>query len=217
MLDLDMRVSTRGSYEALIENLKESYILANNENPQIILVDINENDPDAEKIFDLLNKIFHYYDIPGVFSQEEKMTQLFDEKVEKFEALLDDKAMQDSMRELAYRVKENLHIFVSLTPATFDSIYPKFVNFFVKSGIVRMADWPEETLIAIAEDRFVGLEKDINVPIRMVSKTCAILHLQMMSQPVRQRVASTQYLDMVKILPQLLKPIQRDFTPRKQN
>ena len=146
MLDLDIRVNTKGSQEALIQSIKESYILANNENPQIILVDINENDPEAEKIFDLLNKIFHYYDIPGVFSKEEKMTQLFDEKNEKFEALLDDNAMLDARRELAYRVKENLHIFVSMTPATFESIYPKFVNFFLKCGIVSFADFPEGML-----------------------------------------------------------------------
>ena len=145
MLDLDIRVNTKGSQEALIQSIKESYILANNENPQIILVDINENDPEAESIFDLLNKIFHYYDIPGVFSKEEKMTQLFDEKNEKFEALLDDNAMLDARRELAYRVKENLHIFVSMTPATFESIYPKFVNFFLKCGIVSFADFPEGT------------------------------------------------------------------------
>ena len=62
-----MRVNIKGSYEALLKNLKEAYVLANNENPQVILVNIGENDPDAEKIFDTLNKIFHYYDIPGVF------------------------------------------------------------------------------------------------------------------------------------------------------
>ena len=33
----------------------------------------------------------------------------------------------------------------------------------------------------------------------------------------RQRVASTQYLDMVKILPQLLKPIQRKLLKIKKN
>lgn len=152
MLDLDIRVNTKGSQEALIQSIKESYILANNENPQIILVDINENDPEAEKIFDLLNKIFHYYDIPGVFSKEEKMTQLFDEKNEKFEALLDDNAMLDARRELAYRVKENLHIFVSMTPATFESIYPKFVNFFLKCGIVSFADFPEGMLYMLLQN-----------------------------------------------------------------
>ena len=67
MLDFDMRVNVKGSYEALLQNLKEAYVLANNENPQVILVNIGENDPHAEKIFDTLNKIFHYYDIPGVF------------------------------------------------------------------------------------------------------------------------------------------------------
>ena len=237
-----MRVNIKGSYEALLKNLKEAYVLANNENPQVILVNIGENDPDAEKIFDTLNKIFHYYDIPGVFrynylytidiykyvvntdylcliqcSLEEKMTQLFDEKSEKFEAILNDKAMKEAKKELGYRVRDNFHIFVSLTPATFEQIYPKFVNFFVKSGIVRMYDWPEETLIAIAQDRFVGMEKDINIPIRMVAKTCAILHLQMMAQPSRQRVASTQFLDMVKIIPQLIRPIQKKMKKIQKN
>ena len=51
----------------------------------------------------------------------------------------------------------------------------------------------------------------------MVSKTCAILHRQMMAQPVRQRVTSTQYLDMVRVLPQLLKPIQKKLIKIKKN
>ena len=72
-------------------------------------------------------------------------------------------------------------------------------------------------MVAIAEERFAGMEKDINIPIRMVSKTCAILHRQMMAQPVRQRVTSTQYLDMVRVLPQLLKPIQKKLIKIKKN
>ena len=94
------------------------------------------------------------------------------------------------------------------TPETFDKFYSRYANLFNKSSIVRMSSWPEETLIAIAEERFMGLEKDLTIPVRHVSKACAIIHLQMVSEPTRA-VTSTQFLDMVKVLPQLYKPLQK--------
>ena len=105
-----------------------------------------------------------------------------------------------------------------MTPATFDETYPMYSNLFNKSGLVRMSSWPEETLIAIAEDRFMGLEKDLSIPVRNVSKACAIIHLQMTQEPTRRyRVTSTQYLDMVKMLPQLYRPLQRKLLQIRQN
>ena len=112
--------------------------------------------------------------------------------------------MDDALNQLYSRIKENLLLVITMTPETFQSCYGKFSNLFNKSGMVRMSSWPEETLIAIAEERFVGLEKDLTIPVRNVSKACAILHLQMTVKDLTM-VSSTQYLDMVKVLPQLVK------------
>ena len=79
-----------------------------------------------------------------------------------------------------------MRLVVIMTPATFDEAYPMYSNLFNKSGLVRMSSWPEETLIAIAEDRFLGLEKDLSIPVRNVSKACAIIHLQMTQEPTRR-------------------------------
>ena len=69
----------------------------------------------------------------------------------------------------------------------------------------------------VAEDRFLGLEKDITIPIRNVSKACAILHLQMSKNDNKSLVSSTQYLDMVKVLPQLHKPLQKKLQQIRHN
>ena len=119
-------------------------------------------------------------------------------------------------REVTYRVKDYFHVVVAMTPSVFYNVYSKHCNFFTKSATVQMTDWSEETLIAVAEERFAGLEQDLSIPVRNVSKTCAILHRQMTEDPLRE-VSTTQYLDMVKVLPQLYKPLQKKLVKIKTN
>ena len=217
MLDLELvTFNSEDQFEVLFQMLKNTYTMANNENHRLILLDLDQTYSSAFDAFDLLNKIFHYYDIPHAFNIEEKMKQLFDEENERKEALLDPKAMTEALNELGVRMKEHLHLVITMTPATFELAYARYSNLFNKSGLVRMGAWPEETLIAIAEDRFLGLEKDLTIPVRNVSKACAIIHIQMINEPTR-KVTSTQYLDMVKILPQLYKPLQRKLLLIRQN
>lgn len=224
-LDLELAPCPEAKTTTLLTSVKDAYKSANDENPKLLLVEVDsfETDEDQDQVFDLLDKTFHYYDIPNVFSADEKMEQLFDEEGDRKEAVLDNKSMDDAYSDLFRRIKENLLLVMTMTPETFQRCYPRFSNVFNKSGIVRMSGWPEETLIAIAEDRFVGLEKDITIPIRNVSKACAILHLQMSTQlkPASAEntniVSSTQFLDMVKVLPQLHKPLQKKLQQNRHN
>ena len=115
-----------------------------------------------------------------------------------------------------------------MRPEVFEQTYRPYSNLYLKSGTVRMGQWSDDTLIAIAEERFVhaGMEQDVAIGLRNVSKACASLHRQMMStvigteQKISERmkeVTYTQYLDMVKVLPSLYKPLQKKLTMTKNS
>ena len=115
-----------------------------------------------------------------------------------------------------------------MRPEVFEETYRPYSNLYLKSGTVRMGQWSDDTLIAIAEERFVnaGMEQDVAIGLRNVSKACASLHRQMMStvfgpeQKISERmkeVTYTQYLDMVKVLPSLYKPLQKKLTMTKNS
>ena len=118
--------------------------------------------------------------------------------------------------------------FLAMRPEVFEQTYRPYSNLYLKSGTVRMGKWSDETLIAIAEERFVhaGMEQDVSIGLRNVSKACASLHRQMMSTVVgaekkiserMKEVTYTQYLDMVKVLPSLYKPLQKKLTMTKNS
>ena len=79
-----------------------------------------------------------------------------------------------------------------------------------------MSSWPEETLIAIAEDRFMGLEKDLSIPVRNVSKACAIIHLQMTQEPTRRyrQIFSRRFLMLSIFCPANFSPSHMSTLPR---
>ena len=86
-----------------------------------------------DQVFDLLNKTFHYFDIPNVFSANKKMEQLFDEQGDRKEMVLDYKNMDKSYSDLSYRIKENLMLVMTMTLETFQRYYPQFSNVFNKN------------------------------------------------------------------------------------
>ena len=155
----------------------------------------------AVKVFNYFEKVFYYYDVP------EKIGQLFQTKEERFEALIDPSRLESARRERHYQIQDNFHFVIAMRPDVFTRVYRSFSGLFLKSGTVRMMEWSEETLIGIAEDRFLGLEKEIVMPVRNVSKVCASLHSQTTAAK-KDDIATTQYLDMVKVLPQLYKPMK---------
>ena len=115
-----------------------------------------------------------------------------------------------------------------MRPEVFEQTYRPYSNLYNKSGTVRMTEWADETLIAIAEERFVtaGMEQDVTIGLRNVSKACASLHRQMMSTGIgaemkasdqMKAVTYTQYLDMVKALPSLYKPLQKKLSMTKNS
>ena len=117
---------------------------------------------------------------------------------------------------------------LALKPEVFEQTYREYSNLYLKSGTVRLTQWSDETLIAIAEERFIhaGMEQDVGIGLRNVSKTCASLHRQMMSTVIgaekklserMKQVTYTQYLDMVKVLPSLYKPLQKKLTMTKNS
>ena len=71
-----------------------------------------------DQVFDLLNKTFHYFDIPNVFSADEKMEQLFDEQGDRKEMVLDYKNMDEAYSDLFRRIKENLLMVMTMTLVT---------------------------------------------------------------------------------------------------
>ena len=115
-----------------------------------------------------------------------------------------------------------------MRPEVFEQTYRPYSNIYLKSGTVRMGKWSDDTLIAIAEERFVHaqMEQDVAIGLRNVSKACASLHRQMMSTAIgaekkiserMKEVTYTQYLDMVKVLPSLYKPLQKKLTMTKNS
>jgi hypothetical protein len=55
------------------------------------------------------------------------------------------------------------------------------------------------------------------MPVRNVSKTCAVLHKQMCEESFTKDISATQYLDAVKVLPLLYKPMQKKLLATKNN
>ena len=156
-LDLELAPCAEAKMDSLLTAVKDAYKSANDENPKLLLVEADSFESESgliDQVFDLLDKTFHYYDIPNVFSGDEKMEQLFDEEGDRKEAVLDNKVMDEAFNELFRRIKDNLLLVITMTPDTFQRSYPRFSNLFNKSGIVRMSSWPEETLIAIGKAQF---------------------------------------------------------------
>ena len=104
-MDLELVTCPLDDFDNLFRIIKETYCMANNENPRLILVEMDKANKNTRRALDLLNKIIHYYDIPGAFDNEEKMKQLFDEDTDRKEALLDSKAMIDALDDLVIRIK----------------------------------------------------------------------------------------------------------------
>ena len=55
--------------------------------------------------------------------------------------------------------------------------------------------WTDDTMIAIAEDRFEGLDTELSVPIRSVARTCS--HLHQLCRDTYPSTTSSQYLEFV--------------------
>ena len=56
-----------------------------------------------------------------------------------------------------------------------------------------------------------------SMPVRNVSKSCAVLHKQMSEETFYREISTTQYLDAVKVLPLLFKPMQKKLQGTKTN
>ena len=87
-----------------------------------------------DQVFDLLNKTFHYFDIPNVFSADKKMEQLFDEQGDRKEMVLDYKNMDEAYSDLFYRIKENLLLVMTMTLEPFNAIIHSFPMCSTKAG-----------------------------------------------------------------------------------
>ena len=89
----------------------EAYKSANEGVSKLLFVSI-KNSSKAVKIFELLDKVFYYYDIPKAFTNKEKMHQLFETDSERHEALLDPKRLDEARNDMYFRVKDNLHVVI---------------------------------------------------------------------------------------------------------
>ena len=89
----------------------ESYKSANEGVSKLLFVSI-KNSAKAVSIFELLDKIFYYYDVPNGFTSKEKMHQLFENDSERHEALLDPKRLDEARNDMYFRVKDNLHVVI---------------------------------------------------------------------------------------------------------
>ena len=73
-MNLELVSCPLDDFDKLFGLIKETYCMANNENPRLILVEMDKANQNTRRALDLLNKIFHYYDIPGAFDNEEVLT-----------------------------------------------------------------------------------------------------------------------------------------------
>ena len=89
----------------------EAYKSANEGVSKLLFVSI-KNAAKAVRIFELLDKVFYYYDVPKGFTSKEKMHQLFETDSERHEALLDPKRLDEARDEMYFRVKDNLHVVI---------------------------------------------------------------------------------------------------------
>ena len=81
-LDMELVPCREANLDTLAASVREAYKSSNDENPKLVLVEAEAFAVEAirDQVFDLLDKTFHYYDIPNAFTQDEKMEQLFDEE-----------------------------------------------------------------------------------------------------------------------------------------
>ena len=89
----------------------DAYKSANEGIPKLLFVSIKKPSK-AIPIFEFLDKVFYYYDIPNGFTNKEKMQQLFETDSERHDALLDPKRLDDARNDMYFRVKDNLHVVI---------------------------------------------------------------------------------------------------------
>ena len=69
--------------------------------------------------------------------------------------------------------------------------------------------WTDETMIAIAEDRFEGLENELTIPIRNVARCCS--HLHQMCRDNYDSTTSSQYLEFVALFPEMYRDVKSEL------
>ena len=69
--------------------------------------------------------------------------------------------------------------------------------------------WTDDTMICIAEDRFEGLDTELPVPIRNVSRTSS--HLHQMCRESYDSTTSSQYLEFVALFPEMYRDVKSEL------
>ncbi len=165
----------------------------------------------AEQVFDLVDRLMYYGDLPGMFTEEEKMSQLYGgDRVAEFEAMCDTSRHKERVEDKVLRLRDNLHVIVDLSPPVFEACYPRFPNLFAKSGIIAFREWSKPMLEAIARERLSArlTHAKGEFPLEAVCKTFASLHLHQ-QQHDSSGTASTQFLDVVALFPEIYTPLQK--------
>ena len=96
------------------EKVIDAYKSANEGVSKLLFVPI-KNSSKAVEIFEFLDKVFYYYDIPHGFANKDKMQQLFETDSERHEALLDPTRLDDAGDDMYFRIKDNLHVVIGIS------------------------------------------------------------------------------------------------------
>ena len=66
--------------------------------------------------------------------------------------------------------------------------------------------WTDDTMCAIAEDRFEALQQELSLPLRNVSRACS--HLHQFCRDNYESTTSSQYLEFVALFPEMHKDVK---------
>ena len=121
--------------------------------------------------------------------------------------------MNDSLIE---KVNHNLNFVFCMDDQTaMESMIQNYPFIMRNCAINHYTPWTNDTMIAIAEDRYTGLETDINFTLRIVARCCSNLH-----QYCRESFSSTtssQYLEFVALFPEMYKDVKAKLLKARES
>jgi dynein heavy chain len=124
-----------------------------------------------------------------------------------FMSLFSKAKFEEMNNSLIDKVNHNLNFVFCMEDQTAMESMVQNYPFIMKNCVINhYTPWTDETMISIAEDRFTGLEADINFPLRIVARCCSNLH-----QFCRETFSSTtssQFLEFVALFPEMYKDVK---------
>jgi hypothetical protein len=199
------------SFDKFREMLQEGFVNAVNGEQVMIYIPVTDI-LNALNMFELLDGMQYYGDLPAFFTDDEKSKQLFGKnRVDEYEAMCDESKHRDAVDEKLIKLQDNLHVVIDLRSDMLEDVYSQFPHLFAKSGVVDFHDWSKPVLESLGRERLAELTIGKGeFPLEAVCKCFAALHLHMVNaEGDDQAICSSQFLDLLALFPDLYRPLRK--------